>query len=425
MTTPKNLQNAQFSVWRRALSRNSTRADAKHAVMGLTLGLALASHPAFAQTDQPAPAVSLAMTYTGDLWANTTGGLRNGEKYLDNLDLTASIDAEQAFNIPGGTFFFYGLYNNDHTLSDTLVGDLQTVSNIDTTTAARLYEAWYEQKFGQGNSSLKVGLYDLNSEFDAIDTAGLFINSSHGIGPDFSQTGLNGPSIFPVTSLAARLQLQVNEDVLVRAAVLDAVPGSLAHPRRTAIKLGNGEGALFAGEIEANLSGTTAALGVWGYTAKFDDVLAIDNTGAPLRRGGNKGAYIEAERQVTSPFGDERGLSLFGRAGLADTNVNQFKNYVGFGGSYKGLFDARPDDLVGLAVAHVSNGSPYRRAQLLAGAPVGKSETNIELTYRAEITPWLTLQPDAQYIINPGADAGLKNALVIGLRFEIGIRKDF
>ncbi len=388
------------------------------------ISCAIAGAPLAAQAADeagPTPPVAFSATYTGDIWANTSGGLRRSEKYLDNFDLTATIDAEQVFNIPGGTLFFYGLYNNNKTLSDTLVGDMQTVSNIDTTTATRLYEAWYEQAFGDGKSSLKVGLYDLNSEFDAIDTAGLFLLSSHGIGPDYSQTGLNGPSIFPVTSLGARLQLQVSDDVLVRAAVLDAVPGSLTHPRKTAIKLGNGEGALLAGEIEANLAGTTAALGVWGYTAKFDDVLAVDKTGAPLRRGGNKGAYLEAERQVTSPFGDERGLSLFGRVGLADTKVNQFSNYVGFGGSYKGLLDARPDDLLGLAVAHVSNGNPYRRAQVLAGAPVGKSETNIELTYRAEITPWLTLQPDAQYIINPGADPSLKNAFVIGLRFEVGI----
>ena len=48
------------------------------------------------------PAVSLGLTYTGDVWANTTGGIRRDEQYLDNLDITAAIDAEKAFNIPGG-----------------------------------------------------------------------------------------------------------------------------------------------------------------------------------------------------------------------------------------------------------------------------------------------------------------------------------
>lgn len=380
------------------------------------------SCPVLAQ--ESTPAVSLGVTYTGDLWANTTGGLRTGEKYLDNLDITATIDAEQAFNIPGGTFFFYGLYNNNTTLSDTLVGDLQVVSNIDTTTAFRLYEAWYEQTFDDDRGSLKVGLYDLNSEFDAIDTAGLFLNSSHGIGADFSQTGQNGPSIFPVTSLAARLQFQLNDSVLVRAAVLDGVPGSLVHTRRTAIKLGDGDGALMVGEIEADLNGTIAALGAWKYTSDFDHVLDVDRAGNPIRQGGNQGFYVAAERKFADNP-DDPGLSIFGRLGFAETEVNQFSRYAGGGVSYQGLLAGRPDDTVGLAVAHVNNGSPFRRAAALAGSQVGKSETNFELTYRAPINDWLTVQPDAQWVINPGADPALKNAFVVGLRFEIGFGKDF
>jgi porin len=378
---------------------------------------------AFGQDETP-PALSLGVTYTGDIWANTTGGLRTGEKYLDNLDLTATVDTDQAFGIEGGTFFFYGLYNNDKTLSDTLVGDLHTVSNIDISTAFRLYEAWYEQAFGDGAGSLKVGLYDLNSEFDAIGAGGLFILDSHGIGPDFSQTGLNGPSIFPVTSLGARVQAQVTDNVLVRAAILDGVPGSLVHTRRTAIKLGNGDGALMVGEIEANLGGTVAAIGVWNYTADFDHVLEVDRTGAPVRRGGNRGGYIEAERKFADNPEDP-GLAVFGRAGFAETSLNQFSSYFGGGVSYQGVLADRPDDTLGLGIAHVVNGGPFRRAQALAGAPVGKSETNFELTYRAPINDWLTVQPDAQWVINPGADPALKNAFVIGLRFEIGFGRDF
>ena len=370
------------------------------------------------------PTVSLGMTYAGDLWANTAGGLRHGEKYLDNLDLTATIDAEKAFQIPGGTFFFYGLYNNDKTLSDTLVGDLQAVSNIDTTTAFRLYEAWYEQAFGDDRGSLKVGLYDLNSEFDAIDTAGPFLLSSHGIGAEFAQTGQNGPSIFPVTSLAGRLQFQISDTVLVRAAVLDAVPGSLMHTRRTAIKLGNGDGALVVGEIEAEVGGSIAAVGVWNYTADFDHVLEVDGTGAPVRQGGNRGVYIEAERKFADSAEDP-GLAVFGRLGFAESELNQFSRYAGGGVTYQGLLPDRPDDTLGLAVAHVANGSPFRRAQLLAGTPVGKSETNVELTYRAPLTDWLTVQPDAQWVINPGADPSLQNAFVVGLRFEIGFGQNF
>jgi porin len=46
-------------------------------------------------------------------------------------------------------------------------------------------------------------------------------------------------------------------------------------------------------------------------------------------------------------------------------------------------------------------------------------ETAVELTWRAAVTDWLTLQPDVQYIINPGSQRSLRNAVAVGLRFEI------
>jgi porin len=32
---------------------------------------------------------------------------------------------------------------------------------------------------------------------------------------------------------------------------------------------------------------------------------------------------------------------------------------------------------------------------------------------------WFTLQPDVQYVIHPGASADLRDALTLGVRFEI------
>jgi len=43
-------------------------------------------------------------------------------------------------------------------------------------------------------------------------------------------------------------------------------------------------------------------------------------------------------------------------------------------------------------------------------------ETILELTYNAVVTPWLNFQPDAQYILNPGALGTQHDALVLGVR---------
>ena len=145
--------------------------------------------------------------YTGEFFHNATGGLSRDTEYLGNFDATLAIDAEQWAGWTGASFYFYALGNHGGSPSEHS-GDLQGISNIDAPNALKLYEAWYQQKFFGDRMSLLFGLYDLNSEFDSIDTASLFINSSHGIGPDFSQSGQNGPSILPDHIAGIALQIR-------------------------------------------------------------------------------------------------------------------------------------------------------------------------------------------------------------------------
>lgn len=362
---------------------------------------------------QAQPGWSVQAVYTGEVMRNADGGIRRATRYLDNLDLTASY-AMQWFG-EDAELFVYGLYNNAATFSENVVGDLQTVSNIDNAQNFRLYEAWYAQHFAGGRGSLKTGLIDLNAEFDAIETGGLFLNSSHGIAPDFSQSGENGPSIFPVTSLAMRVDYAVSERWRLRAGVFDAVPGDPDHPARNAISLN--DGALWVAEADrTSVAGTRAVVGAWGYTVGAERWFAQTDA-----RDRNRGVYAFIDAPLRSEAGDDaQGLHGFLRAGTARESVNQTGRYLGAGLVYTGLLPGRDADQLGLAVAAAFNGDTFKRARRAAGLPVDRAEVNLELSYRMPITDWLTLQPDLQYIIDPGAQGELKNALVLGLRFEIG-----
>lgn len=358
--------------------------------------------------------LTFGIAYTGEVWRNASGGVERGTRYLDNLDVTAEM-AFEAFGAEA-TVFAYGLYNNKDTFSD-LVGDALGVSNIDNERVVRLLEFWYEQKIPWLNASVKLGLYDLNSEFDAIETAGLFIHPSHGIGPEYAQSGLNGPSIFPSTSPAVRLDWMPNEQWTLRLAVLDAVPNDPDDPKRMDLTLG--QGALFAGEVNYTTEGGARfGLGAWSYTSEFDLLVPVGST---TRKRGDPGVYAFAE----VPFfraeeSETRGLDGFVRVGRADEELYQFEYYFGAGLTYTGLLPQRAEDQLGLAVAHAVNGGSFRDAMTLATVPVERAETNIELTYRAPVNSWLTLQADVQYVINPGTAGNVDNALAVGLRFEIG-----
>lgn len=81
---------------------------------------------------------------------------------------------------------------------------------------------------------------------------------------------------------------------------------------------------------------------------------------------------------------------------------------------------ARSEDQLGLAIGWVEFGEGYREASEMLGSPVSPREVIVELTYRARVNKWLTLQPDFQYVFNPSGDTTLKNAAVVGLRLEAG-----
>ena len=136
-----------------------------------------------------APAIAAAAVYTGDLWRNTQRRPRDGQSLSRQSRPDARSGRRPGVRLEGVTLFGYALYNNGHVLSDALVGSAQGISNIESVHALRLYELWMQWHGGANPGSVRVGLYDLNSEFDAIDTASLFMNPSHGIGADFAQSG--------------------------------------------------------------------------------------------------------------------------------------------------------------------------------------------------------------------------------------------
>lgn len=374
--------------------------------------------------------------YTGEVFSNLTGGIDQGVRYMDNIDITLDIDGEQVFGLPGTRVFLYGLGNQGGNLTE-LVGDVQTVSNIEAQNSWRFYEAWVQYISLESRTSYLVGLYDLNAEFDVNNTGSLFINSSHGIGAAFAYSGRTGPSIFPLTSVAGRLKYSPADDIILKAAVFDGVPSDPGNTRGTKIYFRENDGLLLAGELSlygdkrdnfdemnrteqlrTNLNRTAGegyktklALGGWYYTK---DTRTFQN---PLEQDNNWGAYLLAETEIFPEWDDRRqGLSGFARFGTANPDVNRFSWYVGSGIVYTGLFKGADEDRTGLAFALPLNSDEFMNA---AGTPADieyLGELNIELTHQKVINDRFKIQLDTQYIIHPNMRESLDNAWAFGLR---------
>jgi porin len=356
---------------------------------------------AAAQDDPP---IRLGATYVTDVLSVADGGIKRGIVWLGRGDITASVEGH-VFGIDGAELFIDIIGVQPADFSGHFVGDAQTVSNVQADTAIHPYEAWISLPLAAGLTG-KAGLIDLNSEFDVQDVGKLFLNSSFGIGPDFSQSGRNGPSIFPIPSTALLLKYQ-KDRWTGRLGVFDAVAGSLADPRRTAIRFPGQRGALIVAEVERQLDSTgEIQLGIWHYTTRF---ASLDPTSA--RREKSQGAYALIEGQMAA-LGTST-VSAWGRIGVASADANPIGFYLGGGMTWH-----TGEGELGLAVAHAALGDPAKRAAIAAGAPADNAETTIELTYARPIIPAITVQPDLQYVIDPGWVRGRRNALVAGVRFS-------
>ena len=386
----------------------STTQAADSALFGGWAGL----RPALEERGVTADAV-----LTSDFLYNTRGGNEEDGTILGNFDLTFAVDTAKAGWWENGTFFIYflGNFNSNGPMTE-ITGDLQAASNIEADQTFKLYEIWYEHRFAAERLSLLLGLHDFNSEFDVLEYAGLFINSSFGISPDISQ---NGPSIFPSTALALRIKVQPTDTSYIMAAIYDGVPGDPDNPPRTAVILKKEDGVFAALELGITAGAADQAdyyklaVGGWLHTAE------VENFNGQVHSY-NRGFYLIGEKMLYDEGPDGQGLGGFIQFGIADDDLNQIASYWGAGLHYTGLFPGRDNDITGLAVAHANSGDEFLRySETQLGKVVEHSETAIELSYRGELTPWLVLQPNAQYILNPNMDPAVDDALQVSVRMEL------
>ena len=298
-------------------------------------------------------------TLTLESVSNLQGGVSRGTKMLSNLDVTLAIDTQSAGWWDNGKFFLYVLGDYGRNPS-TLTGDTQTLSNIATDNALKIYEFWYQHSFANDSIKLLVGLHDYNSTFYSLDSAGLFSLSSFGIGPDASQAN---PSIFPTTSAVLHLTF-THDNFYWLLATYDGVPGDPDHSHGTHVQFDDGDGLFTATEFgwmeDKNYK---LALGTWRQTAH------VENPVDGIWSDKNTGYYLIGEKYLT-----ENSVAFF-QYGHADKFKNQFSQYWGAGFRINNYWVH--DDAIGLGCATVTNGEPY----LQNNNDTKKQEVACELTY--------------------------------------------
>ena len=367
--------------------------------------------------------MSLEALVLADLSRNFRGGISTGkETFRHLLEVSFTLATEPLFGFAGGTFFVDFQTQEGRHGTETLVGDFQGFSNIDAPGFTALYELWYEQVFLGGRLRLKLGKIDANNEFAFVEHGGPLINSSAG----FSPTILGFPT-YPNPATGAVLFGSPVESLYVGGGLFDGATQA-GQPTGT-----RGPSTLF-GEpsdlfliAEAGVRRTTASgrlrragLGVTHHTGTFDRLDGGGGTGATAE--GATSYYLvldqHLERQPGQPPAGARPASPtidgFLQLGYTDDRLSPVDLHTGGGVVWNGYLFERRADSFGVMGTYVRFGDAARAA----GTFVDNYEFAWELFYRFELTPWLHLRPDLQYIVHPGG-VGNPDAFVGTLRVEL------
>ena len=342
-----------------------------------------------------------------DVSTNFTGGLKRGTVYRQLFDLNIAFETEPLLGWEGGLLFidFQNFAGKDGTAE--LVGDFQAFDNIDADDFAVLYELWYEQVFADGLVVVTIGKVDANGLFAYADLGGEFINSSAGFPP----TIVAFPT-YPDPAMSVNVFVHPTDWLYAGFGWYDGSsdtggrgPSGFFHDTGGYFLIGELGGQW---ELPQGLTGRVA-VGGWGHTGEFERLA----DGA--EQDGVTGMYMIVEqtlwRKQPEVADDDQGVGVFMQYGYADPAVSEAEHFLGGGIICNGPLPGRDHDAAGmyLGYAHFS-----RQAGLSKDG-----ELAIEWMYKYQVTPYFAIKPDLQYILHPGGDAGLDDALVGTVRFEI------
>ena len=405
--------------------------------------------------------ISLNILETSEVLGNVTGGTKHGVDYDGLTQMVLQMDTQRAFGLFGGTFNVSGLQIHGRNESADYLSTLQTSSGIEADRSIRLWELWYQQKFlEESRLDIKIGQQSLDQEFMVSQNAGLFVNTMFGwpMVPSADMPG-GGPA-YPLSALGVRFRARPIDSLTFLVGVFYGSPTSnqpgdpqQVNPSGTSFPLDGG--ALVIGEVQYSYPSVGSMvysdktdplarvykLGFWYDTESFADQRYDDTglsladpltSGNPAMHRGNYAFYAVADQMIWRDPHDadgDRSISVFARAmgtPLEDRNLIDFSLNAGF--TFHEPIMHRDDDNCGIAMGFTKVGDHASALdQDTGGIPVRGTETFIEATYQYQLTPWCQIQPDCQYIFNPGGGLEnpnspgqrIKDELVLGVRMNV------
>jgi porin len=357
------------------------------------------------------------ITYNTDLMASVAGGLQRGQAYAGQLYVEVDTDLGKLAGLQGLRFDVSGDWASGTNLSQD-IGNIFTVAQyFEGDGIVRLTNMYLQQSLLDGRLDLKAGRFSTGADFFNPPIDLIFVNEA--LNPIIVAVQVNVPGVTadPNATWGGRVAVQPTPwfSLATGAYYSDPTLNQLtANGTEFGISTSNGYFLVTeAAFLLHSEKGSQGLPGRYRLGAYYDSNQYASLNHPGRQQTGNYGLYVMGDQMVFREGGpgSSRGLSLFGALIYAPSaSINPLPLFASVGATYSGLVPTRDRDIAAFAM-YYGGFSRYLPGQTY--------EMVLEWTYAIAVGRRLTIQPDVQYVINPGGVSSVGNAVVLGL--QIGI----
>jgi porin len=369
------------------------------------------------------------LTWVSDIQGNPIGGERRAVREFENWAFEIVADLGKRAGLPGAVVDVSASIRSGSSLSDEAIGNVFNVAQVCCGATYRLVDLYYEQALADDRLNLRLGRQAAGDEFLASPLYGLFVSSAINGNPSGVALNAPGMTMYPMATWAARVRVRPTQASYVMAALMNGDASLAANDKHGADF--SMRGPLFAiveagyrlnqGEGARGLPGNYK-VGAWYDDHRFTRFSSLGpDTPAQTTRG-SAGAYLLVDQMVyrDGDAGHMRSLTPFASLVLApDADVNPLPTFANGGLVAQGLVPGRDDDRAVLAVVYGRFSNRLQAAQRRTGSAPQDYELALEGGYLVQVTPWLQVEPDLQYVVNPGGTGRTPDALVVGVQLSV------
>lgn len=371
--------------------------------------------------------ISFKASYTGQFADAISGGERQGNGYAQNFSVSTLLDTGKLFGLNGGTITIGFSQRQGRSVSADFIGNriaVQSAYGVGET--LRVAELSYEQLFVNNIIDAKIGFYPDGFDFGYTPIGCDFQNVGFCAHPQNLPAGTAGWADYPAARWGGRIKINVTRDIYWEIGTYDANPTYTEPGNGLKVSTSGSTGSMFP--VELGYTPHFGGLpGHYKAGAYYDTSDAPDVTDSAEIDKGRYGFYAMADQMVVSFDGTaNRGLIALAQVSYSDPRTSVLQgSWVG-AVIAQGISAARPHDYISIGYVHsIING---RRLQEEEGATtpytsLDNAEGDLEVDYGAQLTPWLQLRPNVQYVVDPGTFSykHVPNAWVLGLQITANL----